>query len=315
MLAAHFDGPVALAVVGPDLFVANEGNPSSFFPGGAGPGPVGSVDELDIATGSLVKVFSGAGFDQPDALVADGADVFVANAASNSVTELDVATHSVLRELSGPSYGFDHPDSLVLAGPYLFVASNGTADGGSLTEVDAATGAMRRQLSGAAYRFSNPRAMAVSGGDLFVANAGFGSGSVTELSVSSEAVVRSITGANGSPVDLLVDGNRLFVAGLSMSAPVSELSTTTGSLIKAFPAGPYGLSMPTGMALVDQEVWMADPFTNHLVAVRAATGALVQSLWGSAYRFDQPAAMAVAGDDLFVANEAGNCVTELNTAT
>ena len=126
VLAAHFDGPVALAVVGPDLFVANEGNPSSFFPGGASPGPVGSVDELDIATGSLVKVFSGAGFDQPDALVADGADVFVANAASNSVTELDVATHSVLRELSGPSYGFDHPDALVLAGPHLFVASNGT---------------------------------------------------------------------------------------------------------------------------------------------------------------------------------------------
>ena len=100
-----------------------------------------------------------------------------------------------------------------------------------------------------------------------------------------------------------------------MSAPLSELSTTTGSLIRAFPAGPYGLSMPSGMALVGQEVWVADPFTNHLVAVRAATGALVQSLWGSAYRFDKPAAMAAWGDDLFVANEAGNCVTELSTAT
>ncbi len=316
VLGGHFDGPVALAVVGPDLFVANEGDSSGFSLGGAGQGPVGSVDELDTATGSLVKVFSRTGFDQPDALIADGADLFVADAASNSVTELDLATHSVLRELSGPSYGFDHPDALALAGPHLFVASNGTGGtGGSLTEVDAATGAMVRQLSGAAFGFAGPRAMAVSGDDLFVANEGFGSGSVTEVSIPTGAVLRSIPGAGGSPADLLVDGDRLFVAGLSMSAPLAELSTTTGSLIKAFPAGPYGLSMPTGLALAGQELWAADPFTNHLVAVRAATGALAQSLWGSPYRFDQPAAMAVSGDDLFVANEAGDCVTELNTST
>ena len=101
MLAAHFDGPVALAVVGPDLFVANEGNPSSFFPGGAGPGPVGSVDELDIATGSLVKVLSGHtyGFDNPIALAVVGQTIWIANGAGNSITVVSSSTGAFLRYL------------------------------------------------------------------------------------------------------------------------------------------------------------------------------------------------------------------------
>jgi hypothetical protein len=73
------DEPVALAVSGSDLFVANaDGN---------------SVTELNASTGARVRVISAAayGFNGPDALAVSGSDLFVANADGNSVTELPIS--------------------------------------------------------------------------------------------------------------------------------------------------------------------------------------------------------------------------------
>jgi hypothetical protein len=51
-----------------------------------------SLTELNALTGALVGVVSGPayGFNGPDAIVLDGDDLFVANNASASVTELPV---------------------------------------------------------------------------------------------------------------------------------------------------------------------------------------------------------------------------------
>ena len=79
-----------------------------------GPGPAGlaftntlgnaggdSVTELSASTGALVRVISGSSykFDSPDALAADGGDLFVANYDGDSVTELSASSQSLQRHL------------------------------------------------------------------------------------------------------------------------------------------------------------------------------------------------------------------------
>jgi hypothetical protein len=81
------DEPVAIAVAGPDLFVAN----ADVAREGSGAAYEGSsVTEFDTSTGALVNVLSSPEymFDEPDALEVAGPDVFVANLSDGSVTEL-----------------------------------------------------------------------------------------------------------------------------------------------------------------------------------------------------------------------------------
>ena len=117
------------------------------------------------------------------------------------MAEVDVSTDSIVKVLSGKAYQFEYPGAMALSGPDLFVSSpeGGYHDLGSVTELDISTGAVVRLLSGPAYQFYNPGAMAVSGHDLFVTS--YGStptdkvknlGSVTEVDISSGAVVRSL---------------------------------------------------------------------------------------------------------------------------
>jgi hypothetical protein len=104
-------------VASTDLFVANYG---------------GSVTELSTSTGALVRVISGSSykFDDPDAMVLAGSDLFVANRSGNSVTELRASTGALVRVISGSSYDFNDPYAIAAADSYLFVANY---DGNSVT--------------------------------------------------------------------------------------------------------------------------------------------------------------------------------------
>jgi hypothetical protein len=65
-------------------------------------------------------------------MVLSGTDLFVANEADQSVTELNASTGALVRVLSAPKYEFDGPVALALRGDDLFVANIGSD---SLTEV------------------------------------------------------------------------------------------------------------------------------------------------------------------------------------
>jgi DNA-binding beta-propeller fold protein YncE len=81
------DEPVAMAVTGPDLFVAN----ADLALEGSGTAYEGSsVTEFNASTGALVSTLSSPEymFEEPDALAVAGPDLFVANLSDGSVTEL-----------------------------------------------------------------------------------------------------------------------------------------------------------------------------------------------------------------------------------
>jgi hypothetical protein len=159
-----FDGPDAIAVDGPYLWVANGG---------------GSVTELNADNGSLVRVLSARsyGFNYPDAIAVDGTHVWVANYNDNSVTELNTVDGSLVQVLSSASYDLVNPDVIAIYGTHLWVAYH---YGDSVVELNAADGSLVRTMSATSYGFDGPDAFAIVGNHLWVANEG--GNSVTELS-------------------------------------------------------------------------------------------------------------------------------------
>lgn len=120
----HFiTAPTALAVQGDDCFVANEY----------------SVTEIDVRTGTILHHTEGSSNDDlesPDALALVGDDLFVANGPSpsadvlnplptDSVTEIDTKTGSVVRVISAQSHELDFPDALATYDGNLFAANGG----------------------------------------------------------------------------------------------------------------------------------------------------------------------------------------------
>ena len=135
-----------------------------------------------------------------------GPDLFVANSDAPTIVEVDIATGSLVRVISGPEYQLNPPGPMAVAGPDLFVVNNG---GNSVTELAIATGSLVRVISGSRYGFNNPGTLAVDGQDLFVANEGVPLsppdsathlGSVTELD--------TVTGALGEGDPRLANGDR-----------------------------------------------------------------------------------------------------------
>ncbi len=184
-----FRDPVALAVAGPDVFVADEGG--------------NSVTEVNIGTGRLVRVVSQQGLDAPDGIGVEDGQVWVADSASDSATDIDEATGAVVATEtdSDGQYGFGQPSVVIGAGGSVYIASPfGTSP--MVTNVTATTGAANWYMcnTNGPYYFSLLSAFAVSGDDLWVASGsgansptpGAATGSLTELNTSSGALIATV---------------------------------------------------------------------------------------------------------------------------
>ena len=187
--AFAFDDPIALAVSGPDTYIADVGN--------------NSVTEIDTASGALVRVVTGQGLNTPDGItVADG-HVWVADAGSNAATDIDGSTGAVLATVSDADgkYGFGRPSVAIQSGGNVFIASPfGTSP--MVTKLSATTGTPSWYMcnTNGPYYFSLLSAFAISGNHLWVASqSGANSktpeaktGSLTELNTGSGALIATL---------------------------------------------------------------------------------------------------------------------------
>jgi DNA-binding beta-propeller fold protein YncE len=184
-----FDDPIALAVSGPDAYIADVAN--------------NSVTEIDTATGALVRVIAGQGLSTPDGITVSDGHVWVADAGSNAATDIDVATGAVLGTFtdSDGKYGFGRPSVAIQSHGNVFIASPfGTSP--MVTKLSAATGVPSWYMcnTNGPYFFSLLSAFAVSGDHLWVASRsgansgtpGAKTGSLTELDTGSGALVTTL---------------------------------------------------------------------------------------------------------------------------
>jgi hypothetical protein len=129
------------------------------------------------------------GFDQPQAIVAAGRDLFVANGAGDSVTEVDATSRSLVRTISGAQFEFSDPIAMAVRDGDRFVLSAA----GRVTEVATATGSLVGVAAGARIGFGAPSSIAASAHDLYVTNRG--ADTITKMNASTLAFIRPSLGA------------------------------------------------------------------------------------------------------------------------
>jgi hypothetical protein len=125
------------------------------------------VWEIDSSSGTLVRRLYSAPSRLliPNAMVASGPDLFVANAhvgtasesRESSVVELNATSGAVVRVISGSEYRFGFIVAMAVTGKDLFVASSFV--GQSVTEINLSTGVLVRVYSAPRYGFDGPSAM------------------------------------------------------------------------------------------------------------------------------------------------------------
>ena len=115
----------------------------------------GTVSLIDLASGKTEHVAVGV---HPTAIAFDGTKAYVANAMSDSVSELDLTTRAVARTFElrykGQRLLGAMPNALGIAGGKLFAADGGD---NAVAEIDLATGELNPELGGDAVRVGGGR--------------------------------------------------------------------------------------------------------------------------------------------------------------
>lgn len=172
-----FDDPGSPQRVGGDLWVT-EGLPG-------GPDWLTSIDG---STGKLVRTVSGARYhfdfassEFATALAVGGGDIWVANSANNSLTEVS-DTGKLIRVVAGARYGFTSPASLAYSNGDLWITNTA---GDSVIEISAVTAAVKRIVH-LGFRITGDGPMTISGPELWIATGGNG---LTGIATASGRIV------------------------------------------------------------------------------------------------------------------------------
>ena len=264
-------------------------------------------------------------FNNPRAIARDGTHVWVLDAGSGAVTELDESNGALVRVISGLSYQLAYAqfsplaDSIYSDGTDVWVAS---PDDNSITEIDASTGALVRVISG----FDVPLAVFSDGTHVWVGNWSGSSGvspypsqgSVTELDAATGAVVQVIGAADGevgSPQGICSDGPDIWVlnggywTGTAWTTNnLTELDASTGAPVRAI-STPFGLALSCDLA----HVWVTDG--SLITEVDASTGAVAQTIHGSGYGLADSRSLSSDGTHVWVASIQNNAVLEFDAST
>lgn len=244
--------------------------------------------------------------ESPNQLVFDGqhlwADVFF----SNSVFEINPGDRTIIRSLTGGSYGFDSPTTMTVGDGDLWLLNSGD---NSITEIRTSDGRFVRKLSGAKYGFTAAAKLAVADGHLWVTSPS--ADSVTEIKASDGAIVRKLSGGKygfNSPSAVDFAGGHLWVANQAGNS-ITEINPGNGAFMRRL----EGMTGPVVLASAGSELWVlgqnGDPFGPGIAfEVNADSGAVSRRVTGAAIHLGAPAFAVVAGDKLWVASN----FTDLN---
>ncbi|MGP0032136.1 MAG: YncE family protein [Acidimicrobiales bacterium] len=294
-------------------------------------------------------------FDSPTSATLVGADLYVANGAGNSVTEVTASHGAPVAAIGGSTFGFDGPTAITSAGTDLFVA-NGA--GNSLTEFTSGTNTFVRQIMGATFDFDDPIALAVQDDDLFVLSAG---GSVTEVDTTTGQLVGTASGSQfgfDAPAGIAVAGSDLFVTNGAADS-VTEIAVQGLTFVASLSSSSYGFDEPAGIVAVGDNLWVANqggsvtefsainnkirvvvsgnlptpqpitagdgyvfaaspPGGSPMVTQITASTAAVNWMMcntNGPYLFNNPQALVVAHSYLWVINEGGNSLTQMDAGS
>jgi hypothetical protein len=317
----------------------------------------GSVTVLNVGTGAVYTSLSGStyGIDAPVGVSDDGAHVWITNQSSNSVTELDAASVTLIQIKDSKTDSFDLPSGVDSDGNHVWV-SNGL--GNDVTELDASTGALVSIVRGEDDGLSAPDGILADGTHVWACNT-FGRASITELDESTGGLVRilhlpvksflscdiassgpdlwvvyqgiddlwEINSNTGRVVRIVNGAKQHFKYPVAVAADASrvwvsdgrrgiyEFSASTGVRLLTIRGAAHGLLGPWGLTVYGSKLWVGEADSHSVAEFNATTGAFIREIMGSKYAFVQPTVVATNGADVFVTGPTESWVTEFNVAT
>lgn len=249
--AARFNLPKGLAVIGPDLFVADSGN----FTVRKIVRATGETTTLAGSPGQSSGPVDGSGpdarFGSPKALAPDGlAVLYVADAFNNAIRRLEASTGEVSTIVDQTS-GLSTPQGLAVTEQFIYIADT---DHHVIRRLEKLTGQLslvagREQISGAedgdgiVATFSQPRGLAVTESHLYVCDSG--NHTIRRIDLTNDlhpvSTVAGRAGASGSadgigpaarfntPEGVSTDGTSLFVAD-TFNSVIRRVDLATGAV-------------------------------------------------------------------------------------
>ena len=303
---SEFDSPSGVASANGNIWVTNQaGN---------------SLTEIAPSVPARwVGTFSGSayGFSSPDAVVADGNYLFVAN-AGGSLTEVSALDGTPVRYLAGPQYAFSDPVALALAGSTLLVVNAGPPGGlGSVTEIDTVSGNPVNIISGPAYSFHDPVALTVSNDDVFVADQG--SSTVTELLASSGNLVTVVSGGGLDVPDGIANGSGYVWVANSGNDSATRIPISTPTSPQQFSSGSYGFGSPSAVTEASGYIYVLSPFGSSPMVTKInendGTAPWYMCNTNGPYYFSNLSALTVYAGEVWVVSRNGANYPDSRAAT
>jgi outer membrane lipoprotein-sorting protein len=233
----------------------------------------------------------------PSGMAFDGANIWVADTGSNTVTKLRASDGTNLGAfLVGAS-----PYGVAFDGANIWVTSGFS---NTVTKLRASDGACAGTCTFGVGVI--PYGVAFDGADVWVTNT-FGD-SVTKLRASDGACVGSCTFSVGvSPHGVAFDGSNIWVTNAG-SNTLTKLRASDGANLGTLPVG----AAPSGVAFDGANIWVSNSSSNTVTKLLASDGACVGTCTFSVG--SGPNGVAFDGASIWVANSSSNTVTKLRAS-
>jgi DNA-binding beta-propeller fold protein YncE len=220
----------------------------------------------------------------PRALTFDGANIWVANNGSNTITRYLATTGAAVG--SAVTVG-SQPIAIAFDGTNIWVANYGS---NTIARYNAATGT----IVGVAITVGSlPQALAFDGTNIWVAN--YGSNTIARYNAATGTIVASAIASGSQPIALAFDGTNIWVAN-NVSNTIARYNTATGTKV----GGDITVGTnPIALAFDGANMWVANYGSNTVMQFNAATGTKVG---GDITVGTNPIALAFDGANMWVAN-------------
>jgi hypothetical protein len=329
VVVPHFDGPVAMAVSGGNVWVVNEvGN---------------SITEFNATTGSQVRIINAQAdaFHHPDGIAVQGSRVWVSNsneqlgmgggnydtAKYSSVTELNARNGSLVRVIKAPADQLLEPGPIAVSGSHVWVLNQNASSfspstpGNSLIELNASTGSLVHVFKTNVDGLNGVLNLTATTKDVWLTSSNGSEGSVTELNSRTGSLVRVIEAKGNdliAPDPISVNGSHVWIGNIREgSNKLTELNARTGSLIRVIKAKDDEFNGLLGVVAQNSHVWVTNGEgyesggeTNSVTELNGRTGSLEMIIKVKDHGLYGPTEIVASGSNLWVLNV--DSVSELN---
>ena len=237
----------------------------------------------------------------PELVESDGADLWVANYSSNTVSRVRASDGKLLETWTGAISAA----GVLSAKGLIFV--NGFLDPGKLYQIDP-TQPVSAVTTLAISLGNSPAGIAFDGARVWTANGGVSvshAGASVSIVTLNPLGVSNITAGFTSPVGILYDGTNICVTdrGDGMSAGSLFKLDSTGVIIQTVTVG----TSPDFPGFDGTNIWVPNTFSDTVTVIRALTGTVLTTLTGNG--LNGPIAAAFDGERVLVTNFGGSSVS------